>query len=103
MGKHLHQTSFNDNQLLGSSTLKDIAVESLNTIQDIRKEIEREIEDMKHQVYAFTKPPPKKPQCKKEPKMERMERIRIGYLIAKDIRIFVMVGTTVFDHIINTD
>lgn len=66
------------------ASVQSIAKESLQVIKNMQKAVERNVEEIKEQVDAFTKPPPKKLNWKKP----RMDTIRIGYLLGKDIRIF---------------
>ena len=66
------------------TSVQSIAKESIQVIKNMHKAVERNVEEIKQQVDVFTKPPPKKPNWKPP----RMDTIRIGYIIGKDIRIF---------------
>merc|ERR1712226_758549 len=68
----------------GYNNVQNIAKESLSIIKNMQKAVEKNVEEIKQQVDVFTKPPPKKVGWI----MPRMDTIRIGYLVGRDIRIF---------------
>ena len=69
----------------GSSSLGQIAKESISVMKQMGKAVEKNVSDLKEQVDSYHQPPPKKKGHKTS-----NDILRFGCIVVKDMRIFMM-------------